>query len=98
MARKTRKEQQTSPELISQISKENKSLVKDFLEYLKATGKSPTTIHAYSNDLDLFFVWNLQNNDNKFFVDYTKRDVMKYQNHLVKGFSYSCYLNILDML
>ncbi len=83
MARKTRKEQQTTPELIAQISKENKNLIKEFIEYLKATGKSLTTIHAYSNDLDLFFVWNLQNNDNKFFIDYTKRDVMKYQNFLV---------------
>lgn len=83
MARKTRKEQQTTPELIAQVSKENKNLVKEFIEYLKATAKSPTTIHAYSNDLDLFFVWNLQNNNNKFFVDFTKRDVMRYQNYLV---------------
>jgi site-specific recombinase XerD len=83
MPRKTRREMQTTPELLAQISKENKNLIKEFIEYLKATGKSSTTIHAYSNDLDLFMVWNLQNNDNKFFVDYTKRDVMRYQNFLV---------------
>jgi integrase len=55
----------------------------EFIEYLKGTAKSLTTINAYTNDLFLFFVWNLQYNDNKFFIDYTKRDVLKYQNHLV---------------
>jgi len=81
--RKTRRDMQTTPELISQISKENTNLIKQFIEYLKATGKSTTTIHAYTNDLYLFFVWNLQNNDNKFFVDFTKRDVMRYQSFLI---------------
>jgi site-specific recombinase XerD len=83
LPRKTRKEKQTSPELISQISKANKNLMDEFIEYLKGTAKSLTTINAYTNDLFLFFVWNLQYNDNKFFIDYTKRDVLKYQNHLV---------------
>ena len=83
MARKTRRDLQTSPELISQISKENRNLIKEFLDYLKATGKAETTILAYTNNLHLFFVWNLLHNDNKFFVDFTKRDVLKYQSHLI---------------
>ena len=87
--RKTRKEMQTSPELIAQISKENKELSKEFVEYLKATGKATTTISAYKSDLDLFFVWNLLNNDNKFFIDFTKRDVMKYQSHLISDLELS---------
>jgi len=32
--------------------------------------------------LDIFFVWNLQNNNNKFFIDLSKRDVISYQNYL----------------
>ena len=89
LPRKTRTDMQTTPELISQISKENKELAKEFIEYLKATGKAVTTIYAYASDLDLFFVWNLLNNDNKFFVDFTKRDVMKYQSHLISDLELS---------
>jgi integrase len=83
LARKTNKTIQVTPELLSQVSKENKNLIKEFIEFLKATSKSATTIAAYESDLNLFLVWNVQNNDNKFFVDFTKRDIMKYQNFLV---------------
>jgi len=83
LARKTGKKTYATEELLSKISKENISLVKEYMDYLKATGKSPTTIYSYKSDLDLFHCWNVENNDGKFFVDFTKRDVMKYQNYLV---------------
>lgn len=73
----------TSPEEIEKISKENQRLVKDFLDYLASVGRSDTTCYSYKNDLDIFFVWNYANNDNKFFVDLTKRDVMRFQNWLL---------------
>jgi len=44
LPRKTRRDMQTTPELIAKISKENKALAKEFIEYLKATGKATTTI------------------------------------------------------
>ena len=57
--------------------------MKDYLEYLKSIDRSETTIHGYENDLQIFMVWNLLNNKNKFFIDLTKRDVMKYQSYLL---------------
>jgi len=78
-----------TPELIGQISKENKDLMKEFLGYLSSIDKSKGTINGYENDLEIFFCWNLQNNDNKFFVDFTKRDVIKYQNYLIHDLKHS---------
>lgn len=83
MGRKTRYEKLVTPELLNQVSKENLELMKEFLEYLKATGKAETTINNYENDIKIFFVWNLKNNNNKFFIDLTKRCVLKYQNYLM---------------
>ena len=72
-----------SAELYEQISKENIELIAEFLEYLRSTDKSPQTISQYENDAKIFFVWNLKFNTNKFFVDLTKRDIMKYQNYML---------------
>ena len=82
MSRKTKMNSITSPELISQINPENMRLKNDFLEYLRSVQRSPGTIDGYSNDLDIFFVWVLQNARNKFFVDISKRDLVAYQNWL----------------
>jgi len=68
MPRKTVYNNITSPELIQQVSKENKELMNEFIDYLKSIDKSPTTINGYINDLNIFFVWNLQNNNNKFLL------------------------------
>lgn len=89
MPRKTVYNNITSPELIQQISKENKELMNEFVDYLKSIDKSPTTINGYINDLHIFFVWNLQNNNNKFFIDINKRDIMKYQNYLINTLKHS---------
>lgn len=83
MSRKTKMNSITSPELIAQINPENMRLKNDFLEYLKSVQRSPGTISGYSNDLDIFFVWVLQNARNKFFADISKRDLVAYQNWLI---------------
>ncbi len=84
MARKTVRHIITSPERIEQINPKNKDLVESFLEYLESTGKSNTTIEAYASDLNIAFCWCLLELDNKFFVEWTKRDVQKFQNFLIK--------------
>ena len=71
----------TSPELVKQISQENKDLMNDFLEYLQSIDRAATTIKVYRNNLEIFFVWNLQNNNNKSFVDLSKREIAKFQNY-----------------
>lgn len=85
MSRKTKINKITSPELIAQISKDNMDLINDFLGYLKSTQKRPSTIREYKYDLMIAFVWNLQYNDNKFFVKWTKRNVVAYQNYLLSN-------------
>ena len=83
MPRKTRQHSIVTLELWNAISDENIELVNDFIEYCKSTNKSLNTIDGYYNDLQIFMVWNLQYNNNKFFVNFTKRDVIKYQGWLV---------------
>lgn len=83
MARKTKMNSITTPELIEQINPENKSLMKDFLDYLSTIGRSATTIASYENDLQIAFVWCLQNNENKPFPSWTKRNIVAYQNWLM---------------
>lgn len=85
MSRKTKMNSITSPELIAQINPENMRLKNDFLEYLKSVQRSPGTISGYSNDLDIFFVWVLQNARNKPFVNITKRDIVAYQGWLINS-------------
>lgn len=85
MARKTRMNNLTSPELLAQVNPDNMRLKNDFLDYLRSVQRSPGTIAGYSNDLDIFFVWVLQNAKNKPFVNITKRDIVSYQGWLINS-------------
>lgn len=60
------------------VSKENKQLVNDFIKYCKSNDKSPQTIHQYEEWLKVFFCWNYDENDDKFFVDLKRRDFVYY--------------------
>ena len=83
MPRKTKHNDITSPELLRQVNPENIQLMEDFLDYLKSIQRSETTRNAYKNDLEIAFVWNLQHNNNAFFCDWTKRNIVRYQNWLI---------------
>lgn len=85
MARKTRMNNLTSPELLAQVNPDNMRLKSDFLDYLRSVQRSSGTIAGYSNDLDIFFVWVLQNAKNKPFVNITKRDIVAYQGWLINS-------------
>lgn len=82
MGRKTQQNNITSEELLKQVNPKNIRLKKDFMNYLDSIQRSPKTIRGYNNDLDIFFVWNLLNNDNKFFIEISKRDIISYQSYL----------------
>lgn len=73
----------TSPELIKQINPDNMDLLNDFIDYLHSVDRSDATINAYKSDILICFVWNLQHNNNKFFLDWTKRNVIAYQNWMI---------------
>lgn len=73
----------TSPELVEQINPNNMQLKMEFLDYLRSGQKSEGTINGYSNDLDIFFVYNLQHLGNKDYSLTTKKDFIRFQNWLL---------------
>lgn len=83
MPRKTKQNDITSPELLRQVNPDNMRLKQDFLDYLRSVQRSPKTIAGYDNDIDIFWVWNLTHNNNKFFPKITKRDYASYQSWLI---------------
>lgn len=83
MARKTKMNSITTPELLAQVNPKNTTLLQDFLDYLRSVQRSKTTIAGYENDIQIAWVWSLQHNDNAFYVDWTKRQIVKYQNWLL---------------
>lgn len=83
MPRKTKQNDITSPELLAQVNPQNTELLTDFLNYLRSVQRSETTISGYENDIQIAWVWCLQSNGNKFFVDWSKRNIVAYQNWLL---------------
>lgn len=79
----------TSPEKLAQVNPENIQLGKDFLEYLASIDRSKSTLSSYEADLKIFWVWNLENNNNKFFVDLTKREISKFQSYALNTYGWS---------
>lgn len=73
-------------EKFAKVNPKNIELGEDFLEYLQSIDRSPQTIEAYRNDLKIFWVWLLENCDNKFFVDLKKREIAKFQNHCLNEY------------
>lgn len=85
VGRKTKMNMITSEGLLMQVNPENQALLKDFLDYLRSVQRSETTIRGYENDIQIAWVWCLQNNNNTFFVDWTKRNIVAYQNWLLNN-------------
>lgn len=83
MGRKIQQNKITTPELLAQVNPENTRLLEDFLVYLRSTQRSESTIHGYRNDAEIAFVWGLLHNGNKFFVDWSKRDIVSFQNWML---------------
>lgn len=85
MGRKTKMNSITSPELLAQVNTENTQLLEDFKDYLRSIQRSETTIAGYDSDIQIAWVWCLQHNNNTFFVNWTKRNVVAYQNWLLNN-------------
>lgn len=83
MPRKTRHNDITSPDKLSQVNKENMRLKEDFLDYLKSLRRSQGTLAGYNNDLDIIFTFIMERLGNKDFRKLTKRDIISIQNWLV---------------
>lgn len=83
MPRKTYRQVITSPENLEKINPENKKLQQRFLKE-KNTRCSDGTIVGYKSDLNIFFTWNLLNNDNKFFADIEKIEFADFFSYAVE--------------
>ena len=79
----------TSPEKIAGINKENIALLNDFIEYMKSVGRAETTIKNYKADLLVFFCWCEDELNNKYFVEMTKREMARFQNHALNVWGWS---------
>lgn len=77
MSRKTYRKVITSPELIEKINPENQKLVERFLRNF-STKRSGASVITYTSNYNIFFVWNLLHNDNKFFINIKKTELMDF--------------------
>ena len=82
MARSTYKIKITDEEVIAQISKENQKLIKLFLKE-KGRKCSPATMKVYTSDLNIFFCWNVLENDNKFYPNIKKVEISSFFDYLL---------------
>lgn len=76
-SRETFKKITTSAELIEKVNPENKKLAEKFLR-AKNSRSSELTVDNYRSDLNIFFVWNYQYNNNKFFIDIKKVELSEF--------------------
>lgn len=83
IGRKTIHNHIISEEKRKQFNEENVRLMEDFIVYLQSIGRSQGTIEGYRNDLEMIFAYNIDRNKNKCIVDWTKKDVMFFQNYFV---------------
>lgn len=79
----------TSEEKIAKINPQNKELLNDFLDYLVSIDRAPSTIKNYKADLLVFFCWCLDNLNNKYFVELTKRELTRFQSHALNIWGWS---------
>ena len=79
----------TSKEKLEQVNPDNLQLEEDFIEYLNSIDRAKGTIKQYRANLHVFWCWNLEYNKNKFFVELTKREIAKFQNHAINVWGWS---------
>ena len=89
MSRVTKHNKITNEANLAMVNEENRNLSMDFLDYLRSIDRSENTVKQYANDLDIFFVYNLENNENKAFTEITKRELVRFQNHAINEWGWS---------
>ena len=77
MARKTVYNDDLSKEW-QVVNKKNQKLLNEFIRYCISNDKSPQTCSQYESQLKVFFCWNYRENEDKFFVDIKKRELVDF--------------------
>lgn len=83
MPRKTEQHSYFTEEKWERVNPNNKKLREDFLRYCRSTDKSPDTIESYTSNTRIFFLWMLENADNKDFTDIEKLDILNFQDWMI---------------
>jgi site-specific recombinase XerD len=78
----------TSDKLISQINPENVKLMERFLKNF-ATKRSPKSVVVYRSNLNIFFVWNLLENDNRPFAKIKKLQMLDFFDYALSELHWS---------
>ena len=78
----------TSDELVKNINPKNIELFERFLKNF-ATRRSPRSVKAYRSNYKIFLCWNETYNDNKFFVDLKKYELMDFFDFAVTDMKWS---------
>lgn len=60
------------------VNPKNQKLLKEFIYYCTANDKSPQTCNQYEAQLKIFFCWNYKENNDKFFIDIKKREIVNF--------------------
>lgn len=84
MARKTNRVCIVTDEQVENINPVNRQLIEEYIDYMETTDKAPKSIMVYRSNLNIFFVWYSEKCGNKEFFDIKKRDVLNFQNYLIK--------------
>jgi integrase len=71
------------PELWNEVDERNKILLEDFIAAKETAGKSENTTKQYFSVLRLFFIWNLQHNQNKLFIEIKKKDLIRFVRYMM---------------
>lgn len=83
MGRATKHNNLVTEENKKLFNEDNVRLTEEFVIYLQSLGRSEGTIEGYLSDLNMVWAYNLEKNKNKEFVNWTKRDVMFFQNYFI---------------
>lgn len=83
MSRKLQYNRYGTKEKWKDVNEDNKTLIKEFMEYLSATDKSKATRDSYFHSLQLFFLWVMEERNNVFFAELKKRDFMGWLAYLI---------------
>lgn len=89
MGRKTVYNNLYTSEIWEKVNQDNKNLLDDFVSYKRSSDKSPQTIEQYYQMIRLFFCWNYLYNNNKFFVDIKKRELVRFFSYAVETMGWS---------
>ena len=78
-----------TPEKMKKVNPDNLELEKDYLDYMVSIDTAASSLYQYKNNLHIFWVWNMEYNENRFFVDLKKRQVSKFQSHATQEWGWS---------